>query len=270
VASGRAPWRVILSDELSSTNRRLGELAPLADERLCVVAEHQTAGRGRRGRSFADVPGGALLVSSLHRFEAPREPVLLAAAVGIAAVRTARRLGVASAAWGWPNDVVVGEAKLGGVLIEASWQAGLLSAVVGFGLNLAAHPDLADRSLAAVRDVAGREVGREEALGCWLDELERLLAAWLEGGPIVTWANELLAWRGEAVLVRRAGDELSGRLERVSERGALVLGLADGSVEVDEAELVRLVRTPGVGPVQSGAGWGRTGQCAAPWTDRGG
>lgn len=243
MAGRRAPWRLILSDEVDSTNRVLAARARWAGAHLVVVADHQRSGRGRRGRTFVDVPGGSLLVSSLHRYEAPARPMLLGASVGGAAASTLRRLGVAQGAWLWPNDVVVGEAKVGGALIEASWQGSSLEFVVGFGLNLAGRPEVPGRQLADLGSLAGRSITRDEALGVWLEELASWLERWSRGDDVLGGARALLAGIGEEVVVERAAGELRGRVVGLSSSGALVLRHDGATFEVSEADLVRLVRS---------------------------
>jgi BirA family biotin operon repressor/biotin-[acetyl-CoA-carboxylase] ligase len=233
---------VILSDEVDSTNRVLRGLAPYAEERLVVVANHQTQGRGRRDRGFLDEAGASLLVSSLHRLEGLGTPALLAIAAGGAATSMLRELGVPDAAWWWPNDVVIGDAKAGGLLIEATWSQGWLEAVVGFGLNLTAHPTVEGRSLTHVGEHRARPVDRDEALWAWLEALDRWLDH-LEDGSAVARARALLAGRAQRVRILRHGaDELEGDILELAEDGALVVRSVGGTVvEVHEGELVRVV-----------------------------
>lgn len=123
-----------------------------ASEGLVLVADHQTAGRGRRGRSWVAPPGAALLASVLLRPRAGSAALtLLSPAVGLA-VRDACADAGADVQLKWPNDVIArvpgeagapGEAKLAGVLAESDVAGGGTAAVVaGFGVNLLSHPAL--------------------------------------------------------------------------------------------------------------------------------
>src|SRR5207342_2673670 len=98
----------------SSTNSVL--LEERAASPVLLIALEQTAGRGRRGRRWHSAPGAGLTFSLARRVARPaRELPALSLAAGIAATRALRALGVARAALKWPNDLVVGDAKLGGI-----------------------------------------------------------------------------------------------------------------------------------------------------------
>lgn len=136
-----------------STNSAL--LAECPAHRVLLVAETQTAGRGRRGRRWLSAPRGAALTFSLAvPFKrALRELPPLAPAVGIALARVLRRAGVRRVGVEWPNDLVVGGAKLGGILIETRAAGGATCVVIGVGINFASAPRL-KRQVACVADFA--------------------------------------------------------------------------------------------------------------------
>lgn len=122
-----------------------------ASEGLVLVADHQTAGRGRRGRSWVAPPGAALLASVLLRPQAGSAALtLLSPAVGLAVRDACADVG-ADVQLKWPNDVIarvpgeagaLGEAKLAGVLAESDVAGGTAAVVAGFGVNLLSHPAL--------------------------------------------------------------------------------------------------------------------------------
>jgi BirA family transcriptional regulator, biotin operon repressor / biotin---[acetyl-CoA-carboxylase] ligase len=126
-------FEVRVLERCSSTN------AVLLKERkgtLLLAAEEQTAGRGRRGRRWYSAPGNGVtfsLSTLVHR--PPRELAGLSLVAGVAAARALRTLGVQQAALKWPNDVVVGEAKLGGILVETRASGCGVLAVIGVGIN---------------------------------------------------------------------------------------------------------------------------------------
>src|SRR6185436_7737129 len=103
------------------------------------LAEFQTAGRGRRGRSWFAPPGGSVCLSLSWSFpEMPRDAGALGLAIGVCVLRALESLGVPNAQLKWPNDVLVADRKLGGILIELRAEsAGPAHAVVGIGLNVA-------------------------------------------------------------------------------------------------------------------------------------
>ena len=165
--------------EVRSTNDVAAELARRgAAEGVVVVADHQTAGRGRWGRSWTSAPGSSLLVSVVLR---PRSgngpPALLSLAGGLAAADACVDAGGFRPDLKWPNDVVVGDRKLAGILAElvADPAGGPPAVVVGLGLNLrwvaSLPPELAAGAVAA-DEVAGRPVERDALLDAFLARLE--------------------------------------------------------------------------------------------------
>lgn len=128
--------------ETGSTNTDLlAAAAQGAPDRSVRYADHQTAGRGRLDRVWMAPPGSNLLVSMLFR-TVPDDPGELTRRVGLAAVDAARRVGEIDAVLKWPNDVLVGDAKLAGILAQ---RAGDGSVVIGMGLNVGWAPDDAAR-----------------------------------------------------------------------------------------------------------------------------
>jgi BirA family biotin operon repressor/biotin-[acetyl-CoA-carboxylase] ligase len=196
-------WSIRRFAELDSTNRwLLDEARGGAPDGLVVVADHQTAGRGRRGRTWVAPPGSSLLVSVLVRpavdgegadgemvdsegvdgetFDGARaQLVTMAAGLALAdAVMTAAGV---QASLKWPNDLVVGDRKLAGLLAEADVSADgqVWAIVIGAGCNVD-WPDvpaeLAEIATACNLE-AGRPVGRDVVLDAFLDGLGARLAS---------------------------------------------------------------------------------------------
>jgi BirA family biotin operon repressor/biotin-[acetyl-CoA-carboxylase] ligase len=125
---------------VASTNTVLLERsAPPHGECEVALAEFQSAGRGRRGRTWLAPPGGAVCLSLSWTFaQMPRDVGSLSLAIGVCVVRALGKLGVADLQLKWPNDVLIADAKLGGILIELRAEAaGPACAVIGIGLNVA-------------------------------------------------------------------------------------------------------------------------------------
>ena len=143
-----------------------------------ILAEMQTAGRGRRGRGFFSPPGGSLYFTLILR-PAPEEYARLPLAVPLAVCRACAHEGVDSRIK-WPNDIWVGERKLSGMLIDGETGPGGLTAYAGIGINVnadpTADPTLRDTATSLSRELR-REVPREELLARICDELEAAIAA---------------------------------------------------------------------------------------------
>jgi BirA family biotin operon repressor/biotin-[acetyl-CoA-carboxylase] ligase len=174
---------------VDSTQRVAWEMAAAgAADGLVVVADVQTAGRGRQGRRWQAAPGTALLVSILARPRLmPRELPLLSFAAGLAVAEGLARVAGLRTRLKWPNDVMVGPRKLAGILLESrqglpeprsglpgSERAGASPAVViGIGVNLTQRcfpPDLASQATSVLLET-GREVARDDALAALLEAL---------------------------------------------------------------------------------------------------
>jgi BirA family biotin operon repressor/biotin-[acetyl-CoA-carboxylase] ligase len=162
--------------EVDSTNRVAADLARAgAPDGVVVVAEHQTAGRGRRGRSWLAPPGSSLLVSVILRAPGPQAegpPPLTTVACSLAASDALEEVAGFRPALRWPNDLYAGGRKLGGVLAEVV-DGGAV--VLGLGLNLrwpSGVPEPLAGTAVATEDVAGRTVDRDQLLAAFLDHLE--------------------------------------------------------------------------------------------------
>jgi BirA family biotin operon repressor/biotin-[acetyl-CoA-carboxylase] ligase len=124
---------------LESTNTKLlDSLPPAAGCASVVLAEHQTGGRGRRGRSWVAPPGGAVCLSVAWQYaELPADLSALSLVVGLCAVNALHELGIEGVNLKWPNDLVTRNGKLGGILIEMRAEAGgPVHVVIGIGLNV--------------------------------------------------------------------------------------------------------------------------------------
>ena len=197
------------------------------------VAEHQTAGRGRSGRSWDDSPSAALLCSVLLRPPAATEPAQLSLVAGLATAAAVDHEAGVSALVKWPNDVLVGGRKVAGILLEAA--GGVV--VCGIGINVNQEPrDLpASTRLPAtsLRIAAGRPFDRGIVLVSLLAELERRYEEWLTDG-LAGLAVELErrnALHGRRV---RVGDR-EGRAGTIAPDGRLTVALDRGGTTLVES-----------------------------------
>lgn len=225
--------RILHYASLDSTMDEAGRLAAEGcPEGLVVVAEEQTAGRGRFSRSWISGPGESLLLSVVLRPTAEQLPQAnMAATLAVAETVDSRVNGPVTIKW--PNDVRIGGRKVAGILIEADSQTGRVSsAVVGIGLNIsvdtAAHPEIADTAT-SIAEQSGAPVERAEVLVHLLRRFDDLYAQ-VQGGKSLTpkWSSRLDTL-GLDIRVRRGDDVLSGTARKVDDQGNLVLERPDGS-----------------------------------------
>ncbi len=220
-----------------STNTRLVDAAPADDGRVHVlVADRQSAGRGRRGRQWLSWEGASLTFSLLWRF-APGAPAPagLSLAAGLALARALEQLGVEGVQLKWPNDVLVHGDKLAGILVELLPVRGRPpAAVIGIGLNLRLPADAAIPDQAGVADLAGALDGavpsRPTLLAAILGEFHRLFETYAAAGfPALRGAWEQRnAFAELPVAIRGESATLYGTCAGVDDDGALLLRTDEG------------------------------------------
>jgi BirA family transcriptional regulator, biotin operon repressor / biotin---[acetyl-CoA-carboxylase] ligase len=232
----RAQIAIEISDEVPSTNTLLMQRGALnARSGACIVAELQTAGRGRRGRGWYVPLCGALTLSLLWRFA--RGAALLSSlslVVGIALIRALEELGVTGAKMKWPNDIVHHHHKLGGILIELQGDVlGPSAAVIGIGLNFRLDPGTVgqiDQAVTDLNSIMDPVPGRSEALGVLLRNLAGVLEQF-EADGFARFHDEWLsyhAYHNKQVRIRLPdGTHHDGLVTGVAEDGSLVV--ASGS-----------------------------------------
>ena len=239
--------RLVTYDQLPSTNTealtlaRQGERGP-----LWVTAERQSAGRGRRGRTWISEKGN-LFASLLLTDPAPGEhwPELsFVAALAIHdAVAEVAPVVKPQLAIKWPNDLLLTGAKFAGVLIEGEGSGETGAAAVGIGVNCANHPADTDY-LATDLAAAGAEVAPAVLFSALSAKMLGRLAQWNEGEHFSTIRADWLsraAGVGETISVRMTDHELVGRFETLDDAGRLVLELPGGGKQtVTAADVVAL------------------------------
>jgi BirA family biotin operon repressor/biotin-[acetyl-CoA-carboxylase] ligase len=226
---------------IGSTNDVALTLAAQGDRDLAVViADEQTAGRGRRGRTWFSPPGSGLYVSLIlapaaARADPERATLLLTMAMGLALAEAIERAtALRSIDLKWPNDLYVAKRKLGGILAEAAATepGNLMRIVLGYGINvgpMAYPPELGDRATSLETEL-GRAVDRAAVCAATLASAARryrdlldgrfdaILDAWRERAPGASGAN--VEWQS-------ADGALSGVTAGVDDRGALLVRVGD-------------------------------------------
>lgn len=221
--------RIERYDVVASTNDLArAEAGRGAPEGLVVVAEEQTAGRGRMGRKWIVPRGTSLQLSILLR--PPLPPIVGARAVRLAALAVAhtleRQLGLAPTLK-WPNDVLVNGKKCAGILMETSVSGENLDYIVlGIGVNvnyaMRDYPELAAYAT-TLQDMVGHEMDRAALESALLAELNRLYARLLQGDDFMDEYRAGLRMLGQKIRVATAAGILEGIARDVSDDGALVL-----------------------------------------------
>jgi BirA family biotin operon repressor/biotin-[acetyl-CoA-carboxylase] ligase len=210
--------------EIDSTNRYALDAARAGEPAgLVVVADHQTAGRGRLGRTWTAPPGASLLVSALLR-----PPTQLATraglAGGLALAEAVEAVTGVQPGLKWPNDLMVGERKLAGILAEAQLDAAGPAVVVGIGCNVnwdAVPEELAGTATACNLE-AGRPVDRDALLDALLTRLDEHLDRLDEPRLLVDYRNRLITL-GQRVRVETPGAVVSGTAVDVGDAGELLV-----------------------------------------------
>jgi BirA family transcriptional regulator, biotin operon repressor / biotin---[acetyl-CoA-carboxylase] ligase len=218
----------------SSTNTELLSRAnPANGTSEVLLAEYQSAGRGRRGRAWLAPPGGAICLSMSWTFrEVPQDLGALGLVIGVCVLRALHGLGVSGAGLKWPNDLLMGERKLGGVLIELRAEsAGPACVVIGVGLNVAL-------GAALLQQIAGTGTEAIDLSSAGLKSPSRnAVAAALIGESV----RGLLEFERHGlkpfIEEWRAADALRGRPVNVSAADGVARGLARG-IDVHGALMV--------------------------------
>ncbi|MDY0330946.1 MAG: biotin--[acetyl-CoA-carboxylase] ligase [Thiomonas sp.] len=220
-----------------------------------LVTGHQTAGRGRQGRRWADEAQASVLCSLAWADPRKRDPGPLSLAVGVWLAQALHALGAAQVRLKWPNDLLLPDAeggwrKLGGILVEMADTPQARWAVIGFGLNLRAPPD---QPQAAGLDAAGLDLPREAVLAA----LAPALLGGLQRGPhgvaeaLAQW-DALHAWNGQAVSVLDHGQTLfSGTALGIGPDGALRVDTPGGERRVLSADVSLRLRAQAAGAAET-------------------
>ena len=242
--------RALYSASIASTNDALRRMAADgAPEGTLVIADEQTAGRGRLDRKWIAPPGTSLLFSLLFRPGATAYASLLQyTMICSLAVRDAVRellgLGISLK---WPNDLVFGGRKLGGILTEVeAGDSGIEYVIVGIGINANWDPSGAefDQPATSLSKLAGKSVPRAELLRAIVGRIAERYATLRAGeSPVKEW-EIALDTIGKAVVVESPGERLEGLAVGVDADGALMVRSADGGLHRAVAGDVRVRRVP--------------------------
>ncbi len=225
-------WTVYRYDTVDSTQRVAADLlAAGAAHRTAVIANRQTAGYGRKGDPWHDAPGTSLLATLILKSAEPRHLPQVAMIAALAVVDAIAEVGGACAGIKWPNDVLLNDRKVAGILGDATWRGIHLDAIrLGIGINVAG-----DRAFYARQSLPDATSISAE-IGCVVDRNDVLIAVLdhvaarqdlLDGGGveeiIAAWRHALLTVGRGVVVTRHDGREVRGVAEQVTNDGDIIV-----------------------------------------------
>ncbi len=209
---------------------------------VIALAECQIAGRGRRGRQWQSPVGSNLAVSLGFSFPQPvSELGGLSLAVGLAAVDALDPQGQLGVRLKWPNDLLVGNAKLSGILVEVSAAANTLQVCVGIGVNWRIPPAVRAEIDQPIADMAGLNagLGRNEGASALIASIVEFVQRFAEQGfgPMAEVYSALHAFQGQDCTVFRPQGNVLGRVLGVTEGGLLRVQTAGGEQQFGSGEV---------------------------------
>lgn len=239
--------RVLRFESLPSTNTELARLASEgAAEGLSIVADEQTAGRGRLQRAWSSPKGAGLYFSILLRPAIPQNYWPLITFMAALAVGDALREACGlQTDIKWPNDLLSGERKICGILAEAIDTPAGRAVIVGIGINLTqnAFPPELTNTATSVAEATGRAADREQILAALLDALSRWYSLLGDPAQIVdAWSNRSSYTIGKLVQVSNGDDVWQGTTCGLEPDGALRLRTSTGEIKIIRAGDVYSIR----------------------------
>jgi len=222
-------------DKVDSTNDIAKELALGSEEGTVVIAETQKKGRGSFGKPWFSPKGGIWVSIILKPQISPSQIPLLTFISGIAVCRVIRKLRL-NARIGWPNDVLIGNKKVCGILSEAGLNGKLNYIVVGIGLNtnvdISMFPEELKAGATSLKHELGREVSQQDITQKIFDELEIVYSNFKKGNI----ARILKEWKKLSCTIKRKVEikgttrTIKGKALDIDEKGALIVKLNNGTI----------------------------------------
>ncbi len=228
-----------------STNDWVRELGPLpADKVRYCLAEHQSGGRGRRGRVWKSPLGSAISLSALwNSAEGTASLEGLSLAVGLAVVKALETVGARDLKLKWPNDVLWKGKKLCGILLEVTGDpTGECQVTIGIGVNIHLsdeHMEAIDQPATDLHRICSKAVSRNLVVGQLVNSLSHLLDGFSQGGFALfrdQWC-EYDAFKGDQVKLVSATRTVSGRCLGVNQLGGLMLETESGVMVFNGGEV---------------------------------
>lgn len=245
----QAPFALVDRDTVTSTNDEAMALADGGAPAWTVVrAVSQSAGRGRRGKSFASPPGNSYTSFILRPQGSPERAAQLALVAGLAVADAIAALapGLPAPRCKWPNDVLVDGHKVSGILVEAASSGERIDhVIVGIGINLVSHPEIEGHRIGDLAGLGAGLVDRDAMLVALSRDFHDRVTVWQAGGFQALRAAWIAraAGMGRAVRVEDGSRTLHGELVDIDGEGALLLAetpairhrVVSGSLFLEEA-----------------------------------
>ena len=223
---------------VDSTNQYAKRIAEEgAPDGALVIADEQTAGKGRSGRSWVTAPGEAVAFTLLLRPKlSPDRISMVTLVMGLAVARAVNALYQAGAGIKWPNDVVIRGRKLCGILTEMSAEVMRVQYIVigvGINVNISSFPEEIRERATSLKLELGHEVSRAELIAEVMSQFERLYGQFEADGDlrgIREEYNALCLNAGSAVRVLDPNREYTGTSQGINSRGELLVETEDGKI----------------------------------------
>jgi BirA family transcriptional regulator, biotin operon repressor / biotin---[acetyl-CoA-carboxylase] ligase len=252
--SAHGGWGIVRLGAVDSTNEEGRRRALTGDtDRLWIVANEQTAGRGRRGRAWIS-PRGNLHASALILDPCPR-PIAsqLGFVAGVAMVRAARDLGATDVGLKWPNDLMSYGAKCAGILLEGfGVGSGRTACVVGIGVNCAHAPEGLGYATSCLTRAGGQAVVPGELFERLIERFDDALDEWRAGEAFdrirAAWLD-YAAGLGERIAIQNGGRQREGVFEGIDATGRLLMHSEQGLDAVEAADVWILPGSGALSPV---------------------
>lgn len=246
IGEQRSWFKLEVHDHLESTNSYLMKKASAGEAHAtCVVANLQTKGRGRRGRSWQAGLGTSLTFSLLWRFQCGASALSgLSLAVGVGLIRALHEAGITQAQLKWPNDVLIGGKKLAGILIELQGDMeGPSAAVIGVGINLKLPANIKqqiDQPVIDLDSVSAKEIDANALLGSLLKHLAQVLSDFEQHGFAHLrdeWLKHHAYHQKTVRMLHPDGRETTGTAIDVAEDGILLVKTPAGEQRFSSGEI---------------------------------
>jgi BirA family biotin operon repressor/biotin-[acetyl-CoA-carboxylase] ligase len=223
--------RIHYFPEIGSTMDAARDLAKKGvGEGTIVIAEAQTCGRGRLSREWLSPDGGIYFTLVLRPRISPAYAPRINLMAAVAVATTIRKLLGLKAELKWPNDVLIADKKVCGILAEMDAEMDVVNFVnVGIGINANTSIPQFEKTVTSLKDMLGKEISRKEFLSTLLVEIERRLPLLMKADLLEEW-KKLSVTLNKDVRVMSLGEEVTGQAIDIDATGALILKSQGGSL----------------------------------------